>query len=61
MDLDKIPNSVRETLDIDCHISEDRLKLMEWEDVLREWLEWEGIIGYTSLIVKIVKAGKDKS
>lgn len=40
-------------------ITEDDVDKMERDDVLKYWLEWNGIIGYTYDIVNIIEANED--
>lgn len=40
-------------------IDEDDVDKMERDDVLKYWLEWNGIIGYTYDIVNIIEANED--
>ena len=53
---DNIMEELRERRGLDCmDISQDEeiLKMDGWE-FLDEWLNWQGIIGYTSDIIEVV-------
>lgn len=51
-----IMEALRERRDLDCideSQDEEILKMDGW-DFLNEWLNWQGIIGYTSDIIEVV-------
>jgi hypothetical protein len=53
---DYIMEDLRERRDLDCmdeSQDEEILKMDGWE-FLNEWLNWQGIIGYTSDIIEVV-------
>lgn len=53
---DHIMENLRERRDLDCmdeSQDEEILKMDGW-DFLNEWLNWQGIIGYTSDIMEVV-------
>ena len=53
---DDVMESLREGRDLDCmDISQDKEILnMDGWDFLNEWLNYQGIIGYTSDIIEVV-------
>ena len=53
---DYIMEDLRERRDLDCmdeSQDEEILKMDGWE-FLNEWLNWQGIVGYTSDIIEVV-------
>lgn len=53
---DYIMENLRERRGLDCmdeSQDEDILKMDSWE-FLEEWLNWQGIVGYTSDIIEVV-------
>lgn len=53
---DYIMENLRERRDLDCmdeSQDEEILKMDSWE-FLEEWLNWQGIVGYTSDIIEVV-------
>ena len=51
LDLNKIPKPILKVLRNECDYTDDQIA--DWSAVtaLDAWLEWEGIIGYTDIIV----------
>jgi hypothetical protein len=56
LDTNKIPPAILKVFRNQCDYTEDQIA--EWNAVtaLDAWLEWEGIIGYTDIIVRHLDA-----
>lgn len=56
LDLNKIPAPILKVLRNECDYTDDQIA--DWNPVtaLDAWLEWEGIIGYTDIIVRHLDA-----
>lgn len=59
VNFDKLPFNVRKILTEELGQSREQIETMTLEECLDAYLKWEGIMGYTSRILAIVKAYKE--
>ena len=52
-----VMRGVRQNLGLDSEDTSRDAEIMEMdgEEIVARWLEWEGIIGYASLIIQVVE------
>ncbi len=56
LDIDKIPAPMLKVFRNECDYTDDEIASWNAVTALDNWLEWEGIIGYTDIIVRHLDA-----